>query len=931
MGDCKLQIGCVIIVLFIATVYFSAKRVRSYSHILFSLSLGTTVFNLLFDMLTVYMVNHLDLVPAWENRLAHTLFLGSLIMEIFVCYLYSFVLINDEHISKKRLWLAAIPVWIAWLGLVVLPLEYIETPQGNYSWGPAVYTVHGISAFYIVCIVVNMLRHWNEMNPKKRYVVMLAFLIQILVLIYQSVFPTALISGLAITLINLAFFLTVESPDVLLMEMLKEEKERADEANAAKSQFLSNMSHEIRTPMNAIVGMTDILLREDLPANTREYLDNIKNSGDALLTIINDILDFSKIESGMLEIVEESYEPMSMFHDVSMIFLNRIGEKQVELLYDIDPAMPTRLYGDEKRLRQVVINLMNNAIKFTERGFVKLKVETEVVQEEVINLVFSVEDTGQGIREEDLGKLFGSFQQVDTKRNHGKEGTGLGLAISKQLVELMHGEIGVKSIYGEGSIFSFTVPQKVENWTPAARLKRAAGGKCKVGYRIASEALREQLRKLASSYQVECVCMDTIQRDMVDFLITDEAKSVSEDERKCLEEAGGKVCVMQNPMLETVSDLSFTVINKPIYSLNFCQLLNGESQVFVRKSSEEQNFTAPHAHILVVDDNEMNLKVAKGLLAPYHMQIDTAENGKQALQMVKQKHYEIVFMDHMMPVMDGIEATAEIRKLEGEDYQRLPIVALSANATAEAKEMFLQGMMNDFVAKPIREKELGACIRKWLPKDMMIISEEFKTDSVKSTQEIPVIEGLDVAEGIRNCGSLELFGELLGDFYRLIDPKSAKLEQCLADHKIRDFTIEVHALKNTARMIGAMELSKSFYRMEQLGNEEKKEEIEQEMPKLLGLYKSYKSVLSEYAQTPEENELSVSVETMRETLMHLHDAVDTFNLDEADSTMKELKTYAFPKDMKPMVQQLEAYVADVAMEDIIRLTQEMCEKLSERK
>ena len=170
-----------------------------------------------------------------------------------------------------------------------------------------------------------------------------------------------------------------------------------------------------------------------------------------------------------------------------------------------------------------------------------------------------------------------------------------------------------------------------------------------------------------------------------------------------------------------------------------------------------------------------------------------------------------------------------------------------------------------------------------------------------------------------------------GIFSRLIDPKSAKLEQCLADHKIRDFTIEVHALKNTARMIGAMELSKSFYRMEQLGNEEKKEEIEQEMPKLVGLYKSYKSVLSEYAQTPEENELSVSVETMRETLMHLHDAVDTFNLDEADSTMKELKTYAFPKDMKPMVQQLEAYVADVAMEDIIRLTQEMCEKLSERK
>ena len=256
------------------------------------------IVHLVFDMVTVYTVNHLDTVPAWANRLFHTLFLGSMILEIFICYMYSLVLIYNDNVSKKRIWLASIPVWVAWLGLVFGPMEYVQTSKGNYSWGAAVFTVHGIVVFYMIFMFTNILRHWKEINEKKRYVVMLAFMIQLVVLAFQSLIPTLLISGMGLTLINLAFFLTVESPDVLLMEMLKEEKERADQANEAKSQSLSNMSHEIRTPMNAIVGMTDILLREDLPPTAKEYLNSIKSSGDALLTIINDILDFSKIESG---------------------------------------------------------------------------------------------------------------------------------------------------------------------------------------------------------------------------------------------------------------------------------------------------------------------------------------------------------------------------------------------------------------------------------------------------------------------------------------------------------------------------------------------------------------------------------------------------------------------------------------------------------
>jgi signal transduction histidine kinase/CheY-like chemotaxis protein/HPt (histidine-containing phosphotransfer) domain-containing protein len=678
---------------------------------------------------------------------------------------------------------------------------------------------------------------------------------------------------------------------------------KSDEENKAKSTFLARISHEIRTPMNMILGNSELALREDISPKVNEFLSRIKQAGESLLCLINDIIDFTKAESGKLDIVPVEYEFSSLINDCISSIRPRFTDKSVHFITQIDSSIPKRLLGDNIRLRQILLNLLSNAVKYTNEGYITLKAgivrqspdspetsrgsaspetcSTGALKEgDTVLLVFEVIDTGTGIKEEDMGKLFGDFSRLDETNRYSIAGAGLGLVITKNLCHLMGGEVVVKSRYGTGSVFRASLPQKILDGRPFATVKNPESKNVlvyesrrefqeSISYSVINLGLRCDVAGDHSSFAA------SLEKDNFDFVLA--ASGLFDDARNCIagsSRPGAKgrnedyktTLVLLADYHETVVKNDACTIHLPLTPVVLAKLFNGETEGLCYKKGEKTaltHFIIPGAKILIVDDISTNLVIAKALLSPYQAQLDTCLSGNEAVTLAGDNQYDIIFMDHMMPGMDGIEAAAAIRALPGSYAKNVPIVALTANAVAGMREMFLSKGFDDYLTKPIDITRMNEIIAKWIPDEKKFQCGTSNASGASSEAAFPEITGVNTKKGIAMTGSSEAgYRNVLGFYVRDVEERLLFLKNIPTEDTLCLFTTQVHALKSASATIGAESLSKIAAELEAAGKKHDMDIIAQKLPGfctgLKNVIESIRNVILKDNRNTNDNKESIS-------------------------------------------------------------------------
>ena len=612
-------------------------------------------------------------------------------------------------------------------------------------------------------------------------------------------------------IIGYIIVVTDQTERVKAMRALDDARIESERANRAKSVFLANMSHEIRTPMNAIIGFSELLLKENLSETAHEYVEDVFGSANNLLAIINDVLDISKIESGKMELVCEEYRMSDLLGDVCHIIEPLAQRKNLAFEVELDKDIPNGLYGDQTRIRSVLVNILNNAVKYTAEGTVRFRIRKESVRENEVFLRFEVEDTGIGIKTEDLGTLFDSFSQLDKKMNRGIEGTGLGLAIVKGYVEMMNGEVSVESVYRKGSTFTVRLTQHITDPKP-------------------------------------------------------------------------------------MQQISFATSEKP-------------------ENSEIGEIKIPELHVLVVDDNPINLKVIEKALACYEIAADTASSGAKAIALCEKKDYPIVWMDQMMPEMDGVEAMQRIRSLRPyyEKGGTAKIIALTANAISGAREELLEAGFDDYLSKPIDFKKLEEILMSFTDDE-----KEFALQNAGIG-----IPGVDTEKGMLLCGgTAEDYNEILAMMYEASEGQRAEVSAFFEEGNYKSYTIAIHAMKGQLYNIGAQELGDYAKELEFAGKEENSSFISENLPEFCRRYDLLMKDVAVYLERQGIRTEIVKPGDLQTLLQNLVEQMENFDFAGADETIKAASGLAQNDREKELVESIKKCVENIDVDGVLALVRQ---------
>lgn len=637
-------------------------------------------------------------------------------------------------------------IYISLLAIsMFLGFKTTATETSAYMGGAALYFLFIVSSFYIILSFVVAIVNKNELIKQNKRSIMIGGIVLGLSMATQIIYPQLLTVTPCLVFELYMVYFVFENPDLYLIKELGEAKQKAEESNSAKTDFLSNMSHEIRTPMNAILGFSEGILNEEKFEEeiARKDIAHVYSAGSNLLEIINNILDISKIETGEEKIEAKEYNIGAIVLELKSIIESRLNNTKIKFITNIDQSIPSLLIGDKTKLFQVLLNILSNSVKYTEVGKITLNISSEIKGNNAI-LNIKISDTGYGIKKEDYEKLFEKFARLETATRNEIEGTGLGLVITKRLVNIMGGDIWFDSEYGAGTTFYIELSQKIADKKPIG-----------------------------------------------DILI----EKIIDEEHDYIDCSGYK--------------------------------------------------------ILLVDDNKLNLMVGEKILSPYNFEITKLDNGKDCINSIKEgNEYDLIFLDHMMPNMDGIEVVHILHKLE--DYKIPPIVALTANAITGTKEMYLKEGFDEYLPKPININDMDKLIKKYFenknktPAKKATKKKEEKQD--KNTDKVAILKenDIDVDAALSYVGNMENYDEMLKEFYDEIDDKLKQLQETKNDNDMKNYSILVHGLKSECRFLGINKFADQAYEQEKASKEGNSEYINDHYMELVISKKKTKDIIKKY-------------------------------------------------------------------------------------